>query len=67
MRKNGRGSDVRGAGAGKKIRILGGGTRKKNKEKKGSGVGRKKLGWSRGVEYLGVGGPDPPVLLHHIA
>ena len=48
-------------------KILGGGTRKKNKEKKGAGVGRKKLGWGRGVEYLGVGGPDPPVLLHHIA
>ena len=56
-----------GRGRAKKSEFWAGVPEKKNKEKKGAGVGRKKLGWGRGVEYLGVGDPDPPVLLHHIA
>ena len=50
------GSDGGGA---KKIKILGGGTRKKkSREENGMGVGRKKMGRGRGVEHY------PPVLPH---
>ena len=42
-----------GLGLWQKIWIWGGGTRKKNKEKKGAGVGRTKLGGNRRVETRG--------------
>ena len=58
LRKNGHGSDWRGAGGGgQKIWIVGGGTRKK-KDKRGRGLEGKE--WVGAGGWIpGVGGPDP--------
>ena len=62
LKKNGRGRGSDGRGRGQKIWVLGGGTRKKSRGKRGAGVGRKN--WA-GVEELNPGGlesrpPCPP-------
>ena len=57
----GGGSDSWAGGRGKKIWNLGGGTRKKNKEKKGAWVWRKKLGGGRGLEPRRQGVQTPPI------